>query len=219
MKIIIFSILCLHVNSFINNYKYRPLIKPQYNSISNFYCIEPFNTIITYDIDHLKIMEIQNEINEKTNNRFIIKKNNIYISIYDYSDNNHKEHKSKCQIFVYVYDSLNNIYGQYILETKQYNNNNNNKSIIFSFYESNQQFYTSFSCYQYNYDNINYTNDLIFNFIYDNNKYFKNTNIYDKISYFPSYIYSSELRYKNTLWKKSNQVFYYKNNFIYEEII
>ena len=217
MKFIILSILYLQVNSFINKYKYRPFIKPHYNTLSDFYYIEPFNTIICYELDHTKVMEIQNEINEKTNNRFIINNDNIYISLYDYSDDIGKS-KSKCQIFIYVYDNINKLHGQYILETKEYNKNNNNKSVIFSFYESNQQFFTSFSYYQHNYDNVYYSNNLIFNFIYYNNKYFKNINSYDKISYTPSYIYCSELRYKDMYWKESNRIIYYKSNFIYKYI-
>lgn len=215
MKIFIFSILYLQVNSFINSYKYKPLIKPIYTS-SDFYHIDSLNTIICYDLNCIKIMEIQDEINKKTNNRFTINKNNIYISLYDYY-HNYLEEKSKCHIFVYVHDNLNNLDGQYILETKEYEKNNN-KNLIYSFYESNKHFHTSFSCYHYNLDNINHSNDLTFNFIYDNNKYLKNINMCDKISYIPTYIYSSELVYKNIFWEKSNKVIYYRNKFIYKYI-
>ena len=44
----------------------------------------------------------KNEINEKTNNRFTINKNNIYISLYDYSDNNIDKNKSKYNIWILI---------------------------------------------------------------------------------------------------------------------
>jgi hypothetical protein len=211
MRLLLFSILYLEINGLINTYKFQPLIKP----ITNLYQIKPFSTIIYYNVDNFKIMEIQDDINKKTNNRFTIKTNNIYVSLYEYSEDYLEENKSKCQLFVYVYDNLNNLDGQYILESTDYNKNNNDKSLITSFYEHNQDFCTSFSYYKDNLDNINYEDELKFNFIYENNRYLRNLGIFDKTSYIPRYIYSSELKFKDTHLKKSNKIIYYRNKFYF----
>jgi hypothetical protein len=217
MKLLLLSILYFQVKGFLNNHNYKPLIKPIYNSFSDINYVIHNSIIFYYELNDVKKIEIQNEINKNTNNRFNININNIYVSLYDYSDNYLDEKKSKCQIFVSVYDHLNNLNGHYILETKEYKKCNE-QNLIYSFYENNEKFYTSFSCYQYYSDSVNYINDLNFDFIYDNNIYYKNIGNYKKISYTPNYIYSSELKYKNIHWKKSNKVIYYKINFYYKLI-
>ena len=218
MKYLLFSTLYLNVTGFITFNK-RPLfIKPMFNSIENFYHIKSSSTIISYNLEKDKKMMFQDEINEKTNNRFNILNDSIYVSLHDYStDINNEIQKSKCQLFLYVHDNLYNLDGHYILETKDYKNMNDEKCIIFSFYENNSIFYTSISYYQYSLDFINYVNDLTFDFIYEHDQpYLKNIANNTKISYSPSYLYCSELKYKGVHWKKSNKVVYYKNNFYYK---
>jgi hypothetical protein len=214
MKLLLLSILYFQVHGFLNNYKYKPLIKPIYSSSSDQYYVKHNSIIFYYELIDIKKIEIQNEINKNTKNRFNINANNIYMSLYDYSNNNLDENKSKCQIFVSVHDQLNNLDGHYILETKEYNKCK--KSLVYSFYENNEKFYISFSCFQSYSDNVNYMNDLKFDFMYDNNTYYKNIGNYDKISYTPSYIYCSELKYKNMYWKKSSKVIYYRYNIYYK---
>ena len=118
MKFFILFLLFFKVNSFLmrsepiflNKYKIEPL--------SNLYEIKPHNTIIYYDLSYDHKINIQNDINEKTNDRFEIKNDNIYLSLHDYVEDD--KVMSVCQIFVYVHDNKNNLDGQYILESKNY---------------------------------------------------------------------------------------------------
>lgn len=203
----------LHGNLFIS----RPYVKPLFNSHNNLYQIKPLNTIVHYNLEYETKLKIQNEINNKTNNKYIMNTDNIYIAFYDYSDKDN-ENKSKCQVFVNVHDIENNLDGQYILETIEYKKIYE-QGILFSFYENNKNFYTSFSCYRNFLDEMNYMSDLKFDFIYEHNQpYLKNIASNQKPYYTPSFIYSSELKYKNVLWKKSSKIIYYKNSFYYKII-
>jgi len=221
MKYFVFSMLYLQTNGFLQGdmFIYKPfVIKPLSSSVNNLYQVKPYKTIIYYDLNNDKKIEIQDEINKKTNNKYIINTNNIYVSLYNYCDDCGNENKSKCQIFVYVHDIVNNLNGQYILETKEYEQIND--QTLITFYENNKIFYTSFSYYKYHLDNVNYLNDIKFDFIYENNQpYLRNINsLCDKINYTPSNIYSSELKYKGVVWKKSNKIIYYRTSFFYKVI-
>lgn len=220
MKIFTLFFLFLKVKSFLI-IKPKILNKQILYSRTSLYEIKPLNTIIFYNLclDHKN--DIQNEINIKTNNRFEIKNNNIYISLYDCIEDN--KTMLVCQIFVYVHDHQNKLDGQYILESKEYKYSDI-KSLICSFYESNPIFRCSFSYYQYNLDNFNYDNYLSFDFIYKiingEQIYLKNIgNGNNEQSYIPVYEYCSEFKYKNIFWEKSNKIIYYKNSFYYNKSI
>ena len=218
MIFILLSMLYLQSNGFLQkNILYKYHSNRLFSSINNLYQIKPYNTIIYYELNNEKKIEIQNEINKIINNKYIINTNNIYISLYDYSDEYNHQNNCKCQIFVYVHDIQNNLDGQYILKTKEYNKINT-ESLINSFYENNKEFYISFSYYKNYLDNVNYINDIKFDFIYEKEQpYLLNiANMCDKISYTPSYTYTSELKYKNIVWNKSNKIIYYKNSFYYK---
>jgi hypothetical protein len=218
MKIIILLFLFFKVNSLLifKSKKYNIKIKSHENEI---YEIKSGSTIISYNLSSDNKNKIQKDINDKTNNKYLIKDDNIYLSLYNYSNN--KEIISTCQIFVYVHDYENNLYGQYILESKEYKQMNMNSRLI-SFHETNPIFYCGFSYYQYKLDNINYDNNLFFDFIYkiqDNKPVYLKKIGYTKIqNYIPVYQYSSVFRYKDVYWNNSSKIIYYRDNFSYKII-
>jgi len=179
--------------------------KPLYDPNMEMIRIKPLSSIIYYEMTNYKRLEIQEDINNRTNSRFVINTNYIHVSQYDYNNN-----QSRCQIFVYVYDKETQLTGEYILESIEYNVPRT-ESLICSFYENNRKFYTSFSYYQYAMDNGNYDANFDIKFIYQDEKYYKNYNPFSKVSYVPSYSYNSELKYRNNYWKKANKITYYKN--------
>ena len=187
---------------------------------SDLYEVKPHHTVLSYNLNIDHKIDIQNEINQKTNKRFMINDDNIYITLHDciYEETL----CMKFQVFVYVHDYKNQLNGQYILESKEYKIVNN-KNIICSFYDNNLSFYSSFSYYQYNIDQYNYNNSLSFDFIYNNlddkELYLKNIGIGTKQSYTPNYNYISEFKYKNRFWKKSDKIFYYKQSFYYKKLV
>jgi len=183
----------------------KPTINPYQYPDMDIIHIYPMSSIIYYEITNEKRLEMQEEINNKTDNRFIINMNYIYVSQYDYNNN-----QSRCQIFVYVYDKETKLTGEYILESMDYDVPRT-ESLICSFYEMNKRFYTSFSYYQYAMDTSNYNEELNINFIYYDDKFYRNYNPFNKISYTPIYAYNSELKYKGIHWKKSDKITYYKN--------
>ena len=185
----------------------------------NLYEVGPINTILYYNLDEQQQFNIQNEINIESDNRFNINNPQIYVSLHDLKID-HDNIITKFEIFLYVYDKINNLNGQYILESKNYTKFDD-KSIIRSFFESNSKYFCSLSYYPYILDDINFNIDISFDFIYykqDNNElYLRNIgNSINKISYIPIYQYASELKYKNMFWKKSNKIIYFKKSFYYK---
>jgi hypothetical protein len=191
------------------------LIKPslQIRNIIRYglYEVSPINTIIYYDLDKTQKINIQNNIND---DRFIINNDLIYVSLHNINESGNII--TRFIIFLYVHDKLNNLYGQYILESKDYKKFDNYN--FCSYYELNSIFYCNFSYHKYYLDNINYNTDISFDFIYKNetNTYLRNVGTSNKISYIPTYLYTSELRYKNMSWKKSNKIIYYESSFYYD---
>lgn len=183
------------------------------------YEVGPINTILYYNLDELQQINIQNEINIESDNRFNINNPQIYVSLHDFKVD-HDNVITKFEIFVCVYDKINNLNGQYILESKNYTKSDD-KSIIRSFFESNSKYFCSLSYYPYNLDDVNFNIDISFDFIYhkqdDNDLYLRNIgNCINKISYIPIYQYTSEFKYKNMFWKKSNKIIYFKKSFYYK---
>jgi hypothetical protein len=190
-------------------------IKPRlhkYTILKNsLYEIYPINTIIYYKLNETQKMNIQNEFN---NERFSMNNDNIYISLHDVKQSDRKI--TRFQIFLYVHDKTNNLNGQYILESKDYQIFNRN-NLVCSFYESNPKYFCSLSYYQYNLDYMNFNSEFFFDFIYKNDAepYLKNVGVNNKISYIPYYLYTSEFKYKDMTWEKSDKVIYYKESFYY----
>lgn len=214
---LLFFILFSQVNAFLITHKYNLLMKTKINLSPEYYHIEPNSIIMTFNINNEHKYNLQNEINDKINDRFIIHTNNIYVSLHDYTKDNLTKVTNTFQIFLYVHDILNNSTGRYILESKDYFKITS-KSIICSFYDSTKNYQINFGC-QFNYDNINYS-DYDFDFIYDNGKYFKNINTNNqKVHFTPRFIYSSIFRYKDIYWKKSNNIIYYKIQFTFSNTL
>jgi hypothetical protein len=210
MKFILISLIITKISGFTTLLK--PVLQKPINTLKySLYEVGPINTIIYYNLDGNQKTNIKNEIDE---NRFTMNSDQIYISLHDVKESN--EVITKLEIFLYVHDKLNNMNGQYILQSKNYKKFD--KSIICSFYESNPTFFCNLSYYQYNLDNVNFNTDLLFDFIYQNstNTFLINIGTSNKVSYIPTYLYTSEFKYKKMHWKKSDKVIYYKTSFYYK---
>jgi hypothetical protein len=221
----ILFILFSQVNSFLILPKKNFITKTIINVLPEYYHIQSNSVIISYDLSSENKNNIQNEINDKSFNKFTIYTDNIYVSLFDYTKDDPTKIISAFQIFVYVHDILNDSKGQYILESKDYIKKES-KSIICSYYEFTNNYQINFSCCQFNYDNMNYHsnydnmnyhNNYIFEFIYDNGKYFKNMNTNNyKVNYTPRFIYASIFKYKDMFWEKSNNIIYHKVHFTFK---
>ena len=208
-------ILCSQVNSFLILSKHNFFIKTRINALPKYYHIQPNSIITSFNINKENKTEIQNEINKKTNNKFIIYTNNIYVSLHDYTKDNSTKITSTFQIFVYVHDILNNLKGQYILESKDYIKKESNSSIC-SYYDQTINYQINFGCCQFKYDQMDYNSNYVVEFMYDNGKYYKNMNTYNyKVNYTPQFIYSSIFKYKDMYWEKSNNIIYYRVPFTF----
>jgi len=217
--ILLFFILCSQVNSFLLPRKQNFFKKNIINASPEYYHIQPNNIIITFNLSMEDKTNIQYDINEKTNNKFIIHTDNIYVSLHDYTKDNLIKITSTFQIFVIVHDILNDLKGNYILESKDYIKKDS-KTRICSFYDCTKTYKINFICCNFNNDNMNYHINHDFKFIYDNGNYYKIIDTYNqKLNFTPQFIYSSIFKYKDMYWEKSNNVIYYREQFTFKKCI
>jgi hypothetical protein len=223
MKLITLFILFIQMDAFINKYIHLNRNKNRIKLKSSFN-IQPYRTIAFYKLDSIQKTLISKSIND----RFIMKP--IYINdnitdylgltLFKYNTSQIDSISYKCQLFVYVKDTMTNLYGQYILESVEYKNGLyiEKNCVLCSFYSNNSNYYSHISYYQNIYDSSFFNNYNYFDFIYENETYYKNTknsSILNNIIRYPMTIYISKLKYKDIIWLEADQIIYYKNSFNY----
>ena len=224
MRLISLCLFLIHVDTFM--FGSRSIYNKMKNKIK-FYStlnIQPLKTIAYYRLD----IDKKNLITKSINDRFLIQP--IYINdnitdylgltLFKYNTSETNILSYKCQLFVYVKDTLTDKCGQYILESVDYKHGLyiDLECVLCSFYINNTNYFSYISYYQNKYDIQFYNNYNYFDFIYDNGIYYKNinnNNILNNIIRYPQSKYISQLKYKDMIWSIADQIIYYKNSFNY----
>ena len=194
---------------------------------SNLLYIQPQKTVAYFRLNDNQLNQISTIINTRYKIEPIFINTNfsyyLGLTLYKYNTTLNNNFIFTCKIFVYVQDIQNKLYGQYILESSEYSDLYiDHKSVLCSFYGYNSNYNCCMSYLRNKLDYSFYNNYNYFDFMIENNIYYlnskNNTQLNNNIRC-SKYIYISQLKYKDMYWDQADQIIYYDNNYVYNQII